>query len=315
MSVNLKIKNFSESNLLEQTAVRTDMLAGVTTIPVESGSGFAADDPVVIGELGSESAELKMISAATADTLTATATVFAHGRFERVTQLFGNKIVVYRASNVDGSIPADVSFTELEVIDIDADQIETSYTDATGSDAYWYKYAYRNSVRVTTTDIANMTARRGGTTAYYCTVAAIRGEAGLDGNRHITDSIMERARSEAQDLINGKLAGIYVVPFTQPINSLISKITRLLAAGAILSGEYGPMSGISTAQGDKKTADAMDLLTQLDTKKLVLTGATGVDTSTPGSAGGYFGWPNSTTETADPADGGAERGFRMSDRY
>ncbi|MGK3945791.1 hypothetical protein ABK046_46530, partial [Streptomyces caeruleatus] len=87
---------------------------------------------VVIGQRGTELAELRKVSSITdGDTLVLTANLAnPHTQFEQVTVLFGNQIKVYRASNVNGTQPADASFAELSTTTIDPDQASTTIVDS-----------------------------------------------------------------------------------------------------------------------------------------------------------------------------------------
>lgn len=321
MSQKLTISNYSKTNIVEETELTADAAASQAVIAVVSNQNFAANSHYVIGRIASEGLEkLLVLSVAGSTGITATTNlVRGHSKFEKVTRLFGDKIRIYRASNVDGSQPADGDFTLLTTVNIDYDGSQTEYTDADGSSSYWYKSTFYDSVGLTESSLAQSDAVRGGGYGNYASIESIRTQAGLTNNRFIADSVFEEKRQAAQRLIDSELNGVYVVPFTAPINPLISEITRLLAAGYVLTQEYANSGGVIFAQGqamiDRVTNDDKNgLLDRLNKKELKLTDAEGSPESVTDS-GTFSGYPNSTTATALPENGGGARSFRVSDRY
>lgn len=314
MSKTLTLNNFPAANVVETSELNADAVAG-TSFTLKDNQGFSSGDFVIIGRLGSETAELRTVDAANANltglTITA-ATKLPHDRFDPITKLFGNKMRIYRAANVDGSIPAAASFTLLETIDIDPDQMATRYTDATGSSDYWYKRVFYNSTTAAETPLDEATAVRGAQYPAYATVEEIRDKAGLNSARYITDEKIDEKRRAAQAVIDAQLTGLYTVPFTIPVNPLIKEITQLLAAGYLLTQE-ATSAGLR-AQGQALIDQATGLLNKLDNKELKLTGLQG-EAETVTDGGGYNAWPNGDTATADETVGGGPRMFRVSDRY
>ena len=316
MSVILKIKNFNSLNVSEETQLSDSIASGVTSLPVINGSSFTANKYVVIGDRGTDGAELRTISSANATSVTASvATSRGHSQYDKVSELFGNKIRIYVADNVDGSAPDDGDFTSLVDVDISVDKMETVYEHAVGDSTKWYKYTYYDSIGDLETDLSSSTAVRGGGLNVYASLESIRREAGISNNPYITDTDVDQKRLMAQAEIDGALSGIYVVPFSAPINPLIERITILLAAGHILLEQYGPVRSLSNANGNNKLNEARELLRKLDVKELKLLDVNGADTSIPGSASGVSGWPNSTTATTELESGGSERAFRTGERY
>ena len=321
MSQTVTISNYSEKNILETTSLSADAASGQAVLTVENNQNFSADKHVLIGRKGSETVEkIQVLSVAGVSTITATANLAkSHQKFDTVTRLFGNKVRVYRASNVDGSQPADGSFTLLTTVDIDYDDQQTSYTDADGSSDYWYKATFYDSVGTTETPLGDSGAVRGGGFGNYTSIESIRKEAGLQGNTYVTNELIDEKRQAAQAYINSALAGRYEVPFTSPINPLIAEITRVLAAGYVLTKEYGNTSSSTYKEGKDKinsvtNEDKTGTLDRIDSGSLTLVGATGVSVAATGG-GNTAGWPNGTTATAQSTVGGAPRLLRMSDRY
>jgi len=90
----------------EATFLSTDADAGVTTLTVESGNKFAADEYLLLGNFGAENAEIVKISAAAATTVTSAATVFPHSRGEKITFIPYNQIIPERSTDSGGSYSA-----------------------------------------------------------------------------------------------------------------------------------------------------------------------------------------------------------------
>lgn len=318
MSVTLKIDNYGSANILQQTQLDADAAASQAVLVVKNNSGFAASDYVLVGEPGAETSELRSILSVAGTTgITMTANFGrSHNQFEKATKLFGNKIKIYRASNVNGSQPADASFSLLATSDITADETSTVYTDTNGSSDYWYKFVYYNSTTDTSTALADSGAVRGGNVGDYASIESIRNKAGFTNNRYVTDSMIDEHRQAAQAEINGKLASRYTVPFTAPINPFIADITRRLAAGYLWLDQYGKAYvEDSTDKGSLMVKSAKDDLTALQNGSSTLLNETGTDISNGSTGGGigFDGWANDDTETTATADGGSERNFRIGD--
>lgn len=317
MSTTIKIDNYGSLNIKETAQLSADAESGQAVLALKSNQGISVNDYAIIGLRGTEPAELKQVlstSGATGVTMTANLSA-KHYKFDPFVTLFGNKIRLYRADNVDGSQPSDASFSLLSTADIDPDQLYTAITDADGGDAYWYKFTYYNSTTSDETNLADSICARGGSANTYCSIDDVREDAGIQNNPYITDSSIAAKIRMAQTEIDSALTGIYTVPFTAPINPLIEKIAIMLASGHILMEQYGPVRSLSNANGKNKLAEARELLRKLDVKELVLTDQNGTDTSIQGSAAGVTGWPNATTESADTSVGGSARAFRTGDRF
>lgn len=320
MPQTLNLNNFSDANIVETSELNADAVVGALSLTLKGTQGFLAADYLLIGQRGSETAELRIAGTPNADLITlpiTVATKFAHNRFDQITKLFGNKQRIYRAANVNGSIPAAASFALVDTIDIDIDQMSTRWTDATGDENYWYKRTYYNSTSLGETPIGEAVAYRGSQYPAYATIEEIRDKAGLSGNRWITDEKIDEKRRAAQAIIDARLTGLYTVPFTVPVNPLIKEITQLLAAGYLLTQEATSASARAQGQAliDQATNDkGTGLLDRIDTKELKLTGMTG-SPETVTDAGGFNAWPNGTTAEAEPEVGGGARMFRVSDRY
>lgn len=316
MPAKIRLDNFSPSNKIENAILDADSIVGATSLVLKNSHGINANDYIMVGALGGERSELKQVSTINADQVTVTlltAAKEAHSRFETITSLFGNQLKIYRASNVDGTIPADNQFATIVTTPIDPDQLYTDYTDATGSSNYWYKYTYYNSTALTETTLSDAVAVRGGGYGNYCSVDDIRFEGGLKNNRWITDADIDFYRLSAQSEIDATLTGTYSIPFTSPINPMIAEIARKLAAGFLLSKNYGPTSTLNTNGGQSKVDEARKLLQQLNAKKITLVDNLGGSLAITTAVGAVSIWPDASTAAAIGSDGGGERMFRVSD--
>lgn len=323
MSQTINIPNFSSANLKEQAKLDADANIGVTALTVSYADNFAIADYILIGTPGGESSELRIVNTGVNTTtipITA-ATSKLHNRYDTIYKLFGNQLKIYRALDVNGSQPSDSSFSAYgSPVAININQIETEYTDATGNSSYWYKFTYFNSTTSAESALADSSAVRGGNIGNYCSIESIRNEAGLQNARFITNAIIDTKRQAAQAYINATLAGTYVVPFSEPINALIIDITKVLAAGWLLTDNYGPTATLNTNQGQAKIDYVLGKIGQVGmlerinngSIKLVGVDGAGTNTTSPGLFGGY---PNATTATSDIDGNPSPYGFKRTMRY
>lgn len=311
MATTLSLLNFSTANIAETTQVSTDASAGAVSVVVKNANNLAIDDYVVIGLLGSELSELKRITGLSTQTLTVSATSFAHKANEPVSELRGNQIKVYRAANVDGTQPSDGSFSLLTTVDIDVDQPFTIYTDSTGGSDYWYKQTYYHSVSTAETAIADSTAVRGGDYGHYVTIEEVRIEAGFTNNPDVTDQMISDRRDDAESQVNGVLKSAkYTLPLTAPYPPVIKNITKLLAAGYLLLQDYGVGADSTNKEGRAKIELAEMLLGKIMRKEIVLVDQ--FTSSELGSSSILRGWPDSSTATASVEDAGGDIRTRIS---
>ncbi len=109
----------------EATFLSTDASASDTTLTVESGNKFSANEYLLIGNFGAENAEIVKISNASATSLTSTALVFAHNRGEKIT------FIPYNQMEPERSTDSGDSYSVLTKVGIRADALET-YIQRTG---------------------------------------------------------------------------------------------------------------------------------------------------------------------------------------
>jgi hypothetical protein len=307
----LTLNNFGPANLKEQTRLSHKVAAGANALPSTNVQGFSTGDLALVGLRGDDASEIVTIDAGvTTGSIPITSPLKReHVAFEYVTKIFGDKIRIYRASNVDGTQPGDGAFTLLTTADIDFDQMATEYTDNAGGAGYWYKFTYFNSATSAETAIADSNSARGGGSENYVALIEIRKEAGFEFATYISDEDIDTARQTAQAEVNGALSGVYTVPFKAPVNAWVVDITKRLAAGLLLKRQYGTMSSQSNINGASKIKEARADLMNLANKQSVLTSVDGTSIALPGSVGGVGGWPDDST-----AEGSHEpRQFSMRD--
>lgn len=131
----------------EKTYVASPIAAATTEITVKSAAGFAADQLIVIGNLGSEKTEIKYISAVNTGTnvitLKTTAgwsgCVFSHAVDAPVTVIPYDQVEFHQASIKGGT------YTLRATVNLDSDQEFTRYDFLTGVSTDYFKVRYKNS--------------------------------------------------------------------------------------------------------------------------------------------------------------------------
>lgn len=287
MPTTLQIPSFAPSNIKERTSLSADHVSG-TDLTVESTQGFSPDDIIYVGQLSREGCERADVASLTEqDTLTLNSALQTpHSRLDAVTSVVGDRIKIYRAANVNGSVPADGTFSELAIRTIDPDQLSTYYTDSSGSSAYWYRYTYYNPTTGVETSLLDSEPVRGDDFGHYASVSEIRHEAGFDGSVNLSDNAVDAQRRIAEAEINSTLRSAYTVPFVKPPPQRIRYLTIQLAAGLLMNWAY-PGQGL----GDSKIKDARAQLISLQSGDVVLDD----DTVTPYDGSGVSSWPNDST--------------------
>jgi hypothetical protein len=135
----VKLPDLSNQEATNLTAVAA---AGATSITVDSTEGFAANDYIIVGDPGTEGAEIVLVSGVTnGTTLAVGALSLAHSISTPVVKTPYNKAKVYRSDTESGSY-AEITGSPFTLA---ADQLYTPFTDPTGTAAKWYKFTHYNS--------------------------------------------------------------------------------------------------------------------------------------------------------------------------
>jgi hypothetical protein len=302
MSEIIRVPNFSAINLQETSILDADALAAQAQATIVNDITFTVGAKVVIGTLAQETAEVATIQSLASKVITFTANLNnKHLRGEPITQLFGDRIRLYRATNVDGNIPADSAFSYLSIYAIiQGDESTSELTDPDGGAGYWYKTTYYNTATGAETSLALSVPVRGGGYGKLVSIESIRTESGLLDNQNIDDGKFAERRDQAEAEVLGALAAAgYTLPLqsasgTLYTPALVENITRLLAAGYMMLQEYGPPAEGETNAGQAKVKEARQLLKQIQKQELVLLDITGVPMVRTAQVAG---WPDDTTAT------------------
>jgi hypothetical protein len=316
MPQTLSLANYEDINLIERTQLTAPLAAGVNSLPVDNTNDFETGGFILLGDVSSKNAELLQAdTVSAADTIPLVAvTRLPHTQDEYVYALYGDQLRIYRAPNVDGTVPDDSIFQAnlIATVPLDPNDDATIYTDNSGSGNYWYKYTHFDSVTLAETALSSSTPKR--PTVSYCTIDDIRGESGFTYAIYITNKMIDAKRQAAQSEIDSTLSSYYVVPFTPPISPLLSDICKRLAAGLLLVEQYGQIRTTSTVNGqdkiDKARADLQKLI-HPELSGTPLLDANGKSIALPNPNTSASGWPNTDTADSDPSIGGSQRYFRM----
>ena len=125
----------------ETTFVSTDAASGVTSFTVEDGLKFAANEYLVVGNVGAEKTEIVKISgtpSAASISLTA-ATSFAHDRGTRLISIPFNQAIVGRSTD------SGVNYSDLATIDLRLDSTEIYLQRTADASTDYYRVRFYNS--------------------------------------------------------------------------------------------------------------------------------------------------------------------------
>jgi hypothetical protein len=311
MPSRLEVDNFKSINIKQKSLLNVSAIATATSITPQNTDGFDADDIIFLGNYGADQVEKLEISSVSSGNLIVPALSFNHDRFEPITDVYGDQIQFYSAPDPGtGYAPTDDTFSTLgSPVSIDPTTLATEYVDSGGGSAYWYKYVYWNSIdNIAVTYLSDVDAVQGGNIGFYIDVDSVRGAAGFKTNENITDAYIASFILKANDYINGKLFGIYSLPFLDPIPDTIKNIARLYAAGLMLLDQYGVFGTGSEVDGKQKMQDADDILQEITSFTLEIRDQSGKSLRifTP-----VAGWPDASTastpgfdDNGDPQFGG-----------
>ena len=134
----------------EQSFLTTNYSAGVSALVVDNANEFAANEYVVVNSLGSDKAEILLLStvSGSTQTLTVPTTTHAHNRGERVTFIPYNQIKIQRST--DG-----ITYSDLVTINIRVDSSETFYAHTTGASTDYYRVKFYNSTSTNESQVSD----------------------------------------------------------------------------------------------------------------------------------------------------------------
>jgi hypothetical protein len=260
----------------EKTFFEEAVEAGNTELSVESAHNFKENDFIILGAIGNETTEIKQISSISADLKTITIseeTNFSHSKLTPVQATMFNKRKFYRSSEEEGTYTHLT--TEGSPVDIEVDVPEgTRFEDSAGTGSSYYKATYYNDFTVTETSLDDAIAALASDAAFYTSIFKIKREAGLLENSYITGDLINGYRTEAEAQIDGMIANTYQLPLAG--SKLIQHIATLLAAGHLLSKEYGMEADTEVAKsGQRKIERAEELLEKIVAGDILLIGENG----------------------------------------
>ena len=191
----LKIENNLEQ--LAITYTTRDLAAGVTTLNVTNGLiSNGASVLVLIGNLGSDTAEIRTFSSGSASTIIVTsATTYAHAKGEPITIIPFNKVLIESATSQTGT------YSALVTLDIQTFQTSTIYQHNAGLTTTWYKARFQNSVATIYSDysVPVSSSSFGSTTAGYL-IESVRKSSGDSSD--LPDSFFLSAINDARNVLN-----------------------------------------------------------------------------------------------------------------
>lgn len=277
MATTLNIESFNETNLRARTTLSAGLGVGATVITVVDAHDFSDGDTIYVGNLGRDGCEKAVIASITGETTInlSSPLTLAHAIFEPVTSVLGDLIHVYRAANIDGTVPSDESFTVLATRSIDAEKLATYYTDSSGSSDFWYRSTYYNATSLDETDLGDSVPVRGDDFGHYASLNEIRVEAKFENAVNLKDSAVDQQRRAAESEINTSLAGTFKTPFS-PVPDQIHTLTIQLAAGLLMDYAYNGASAAAT----NKIKAARASITMLQSQASTINDASGNSLST-----------------------------------
>ncbi len=259
----------------EKTMFSSDEAAGQTVLSVTNPQGFAANKHVILDVIGSEKAELLKVSSTSTNTITlTTATVIAHDKDAPIQLIRYDQRKFYRSTTETGTF-AHLS-AEGSPINIEVDNPEgTMLEDSTGTSTSWYKSTYFNTVTQSESALADAIAVKAGDADHYTSIYKIKVESGFQNNAYIGSDLVDRYRTEAEAQAEGAVIGLYSLPFSST-PKIFQHIVTLLAAGLLLSKEYGLESDVEVSKtGQRKIERAEELLEKIRDSKIRLVGEDG----------------------------------------
>jgi hypothetical protein len=122
------------------TYISSNILIGVTTVPVDNAIDFSSGNILVLlSSMGAENCEILAASAHTDSTITTAATKQLHNRGDLVKQISFDQIVVKKSATLGGS------YVDLVTQNIQVTQQNTIVLDSSGLTTDYYKVQWKNS--------------------------------------------------------------------------------------------------------------------------------------------------------------------------
>ena len=287
---------------LEHTVLDADVSAGSNvSLTVLNNDKLAQNEFIVIGHGGSEAAELCQINASVTPgtTVQVGTLVRSHKKGEPVTKYRYNKRKFYGSTTESGSYTELTSYGSPVTIQVDDPQ--GTFLEYTGTEGYTYfKATYFNSQDSSETDLADSEAVPGDQSSRYCSIYAIRLQAGLTNNPYITDGQIEVYRKRAENEVNSYIISRYQLPLVNAdgdseIPWMIENVTVLLAAGYMDYQEFK-----QEGDGVKWLGEARGILKAVQNGKQALIGLDGQPMTMLTNSTGVQSYPNTVDNENGP---------------
>lgn len=282
-----------------RTRTTNDTVAGSSVVvSIQNSENFTVNDYVVIGTAGSEGAEMAKVTAKSATSITVDALALAHVAGEEVQVYAYNQRKFYGSATEDGSytqLTSDGSPKNISVTDP-----QGTYLEYTGEDYSYFRATYYNSTTGAETSQSDSTATQGDESQRYCTIHAIRVQAGLTKNPFVTDGEIETYRARAENEVNSIIMANYVLPLENgsgdfEVPGIIENVTVLLAAGYLDYKEFG-----KDGEGVKWLGEARGILKAIRDNKQRLIGSDMAEMASTGSNTGVSSYPNAVDNDEGP---------------
>lgn len=143
----------------EKSYLSNPISEGVTSAEVKNNNRFAANDRIMIGEMGGEQTEVVTVSAVNANgtTLTIGTTVHPHSADDPVYVMRFDQVKIYRSTNSGSSY----SVLTTQNLDVDNADLMTHYDDTTSASGYLYKFTFYHSVSTLESAFSDVIASTG----------------------------------------------------------------------------------------------------------------------------------------------------------
>jgi phage gp36-like protein len=285
----------------ERSLIAADVVAGSNVpITLANSDSFLANDYVVVGWEGSELCEMCKITSVGGQAITVGTLLLNHKADEPVTKYRYNKRKFY------GSLTSTGVYTELtgygSPVQIQVDDPQGTFLEYTGGEGYLYfKSTYYNSTTTDESNIADADTVLADESQRYCSLYAIKKQAGLTQNPYINDGLVETYRRRAESEVDSYLNARYILPLinstgTKEIPFLVENCTTLLAAGYMDYQEFG-----KDGQGVKWLGEARSILKKLQSQGgQQLLGSDKQEMQTQTVSNGVSGYPSSVDNTNGP---------------
>jgi phage gp36-like protein len=285
----------------ETSQVAENANAGSSVVvTLKNSLNFAVNDYVAIGTEGSESAELAKITAVSGQTVTLDLLKLPHYADEPIVKYRYNKRKFYGCATINGTYVDLASYGSPVTINV-GDNLGT-LLEYTGTEGYvYFKATYYNSTTTEETSTSDADPVYADDSLRYCSIYAIKKQAGLTNNPYITDGIIETYRKRAESEVDSYLNSHYTLPLVNSdgdneVPFLIENCTTLLAAGYMDYQEFG-----KDGQGVKWLGEARSILKKLQNGgSIQLLGSNKQEMQEKELSSGVHSYPNEVNNTDGP---------------